>query len=126
VPDTRRTEWILRVATAMIFAGHGWYALHIEPSWIVFFHTVGLSTEAAHTWMPLVGALDLAVAAIVLVRPVPVVLMWMVLWATWTALLRPLSGTSIFAAIERGGNIGAPLALLFLRGFPRTLKELFR
>ena len=49
----------------------------------------------------------------------------MAAWASWTALLRPLAGESMFEAIERAGNYGVPLALLALVGIPRNWRSLF-
>ena len=64
--------------------------------------------------MSVVGTVDVLLAGLVLVRPLPLPLAWMTFWATFTALLRPLSGGSWLDFIERGANIGAPLALLLL------------
>lgn len=119
-PSPRSAEWILRIASAMIFAGHGAYAIGVRADWIRFFHTVRMSTTSAETLMPLIGALDLALAVVVLVRPVRIALLWMAFWAAWTAILRPLSGDAILELLERGGNWGAPLALLFLKGWPKS------
>jgi hypothetical protein len=44
----------------------------------------------------------------------------MTIWATWTALLRPLSGETFFETIERAGNYGVPLALLLFTAMPRS------
>lgn len=113
-------SWVLRVAAASVFVGHGIHALRIESTWVRFFHTVGMSTASAERWMPLIGAFDLVLAAVVLIRPVRILLLWMVFWGLWTAALRPLSGDSIWQFFERGGNWGAPLALLLLLGWPRS------
>jgi hypothetical protein len=51
------------------------------------------------------------------VLPLRAVLMWCVVWAVWTASLRPLSGESVWELLERAGNYGAPLALLALAGW---------
>lgn len=118
-------EWVLRAASAAIFFGHGAVALGVEERWISFFHVVGLSTQDARVWMPWIGALDIALAVLVLVRPVRVALLWMTAWGMWTALLRPLAGESILEFIERGGNWGAPLALLCLLGWPKTRRAWF-
>jgi phosphohistidine phosphatase SixA len=48
----------------------------------------------------------------------------MVVWAIWTAALRPLSGESVFEMLERAGNYGVPLAML-LMCWPRTRREWF-
>jgi hypothetical protein len=48
------------------------------------------------------------------------VIAWMAVWAVWTALLRPLAGQSVSEFIERAGNFGVPLALLYLSGWGRS------
>ena len=113
-------KWVLRVASAAIFFGHGVLALGVKEAWIPFFFVVGMSAEHAHVWMPRVGILDIALAILVLIRPVPLALLWMTLWALWTASLRPLSGEPFVEFVERGGNWGAPLALLLLLPPPRS------
>ncbi|HLD86083.1 MAG TPA: hypothetical protein VJA28_01365, partial [Patescibacteria group bacterium] len=61
-------------------------------------------------------------AVIVLIRPIPLVLLYMAVWGFWTALLRPLVGEPIWDFVERWSNWGAPLALLLLRGWPKNLR----
>ena len=73
--------------------------------------------------MTLVGLLDLLVAVIVMIRPLRLALLWAVFWTFVTALIRPISGEPIWDFIERFANIGAPLALLFLVGMPKRMKE---
>ena len=65
--------------------------------------------------MPLIGAMDLILAVITLVHPIPLLLAWMVTWATATALARPFSGGHIWGFVERAGNFICPLALLRLQ-----------
>ncbi|MBI3073492.1 MAG: hypothetical protein HYY84_15380 [Deltaproteobacteria bacterium] len=107
-------EWALRVAVAFEFGGHGIEALRIKEEWIPFFTVFGVSPETARDLMPVVGVVDLALAASVLVRPLVPLLAWMAFWGFFTALLRPLSGLSFVEFIERGANWGAPLALLLM------------
>lgn len=107
--------WILRVGVAMEFIGHGMLgALHLAPSWTTYFAVVGISKEAALTLMPLVGALDITLGLAVLLYPVRGVILWMAAWGLWTALLRPLASESVWEAVERAGNCGAPFALFLL------------
>ncbi len=42
--------------------------------------------------------------------------LWLVIWGFITASLRPLSGEPFAELIERAGNYGAPLTLLFMYG----------
>lgn len=126
MPQPRAVEWVLRVAAALVFAGHGALALGVHPPWLAFFTAVGLSVETGQRWMPIIGAWDLFLALMMLVHPARAFLIWMTLWALWTALLRPISGQSWLELVERGGNFGVPLALLLLRGWPRRWRELLR
>lgn len=119
-------EWVLRVAVAGEFIGHGVFALRVEPDWIPFFTALGFSAETAKTFLPLIGMLDIALALHVLVFPVRAALLWMTCWGFWTALLRPIAGHPIWAFVERWPNWGAPFALLLLLGWPKTLKAWWR
>jgi hypothetical protein len=64
--------------------------------------------------MPYIGLLDIIVAFTVIIKPLRIVLIWAVLWAFLTALMRPLTGGSVLDFLERTGNWVCPLALLFL------------
>ena len=61
----------------------------------------------------LIGTMDVAVALVILIKPVRPVLLWAAFWGFWTALVRPLVGQSVLDFIERFANWGAPLALFF-------------
>ena len=75
----------------------------------------GFTEKEAHLIMPLIGYMDLTLAAITLVHPIPLLTAWMVAWAAATALARPISGGHICGFIERAGNFVCPLALLRLQ-----------
>jgi hypothetical protein len=111
---TKKLELILRVAVSMTFLGHGMVALGGSVKWLVYLETAGFSIESAKDVILMIGGLDLVVAALVLFKPYKYVVLWAVIWAFSTALIRPISGESIWAFIERGANWGAPLALFFL------------
>ena len=113
---------VLRIAVAGEFIGHGVFALQQKQGWIEYFEVVGISPDAAMTLMPLIGVMDIALAILILVGPVPVALLWMACWGFWTALLRPIAGEPIWDFVERSTNWGAPLALLLLIGWPKTFK----
>src|SRR3989344_9003331 len=123
--NIKKVEWILRIAVFGTFLGHGVFALLGKQSWISYFTSVGISESAAIFLLPLIGALDVLVALFALIKPIRVVLIWATLWAFATALIRPISGEPIWDFIERTANWATPLALLYLRGLPKRLKELF-
>lgn len=122
--NTKLIEWVLRIAVAGEFIGHGVFALQGKKAWIGWFSTFGISdTGLATQLLFLVGIVDVVLAILVLVRPVRLALLWMAFWGFWTALLRPIVGEPIWDFVERWANWGAPLALLLLIGWPTSLKE---
>jgi hypothetical protein len=118
----RRAYWPLRVGAAACFIGHGAFGILTKAAWVPYFGVVGVPKDWAYRLMPVVGSIDIAAGLAVLLSPRPFVLAYMVVWASWTALLRPLAGESVFETMERAGNYGVPLALLLLFGWPRDLK----
>jgi hypothetical protein len=123
----KKIEWILRIAVAGEFLGHGVLAVQGKPAWVGWFSTFGINDVALATQLLLlVGTLDIILAILVLLRPVRLALLWMTIWGFWTAILRPIVGESGWDFIERFANWGAPLALLLLVGWPKSAKELFK
>lgn len=113
--NTNKAIWVLRIAVAGEFLGHGVLALEGKASWLGWFAKFGISDPStAAILLTLVGIMDIIVALIVLFKPIKPVLLWAVLWGFWTALVRPIVGEPIWDFIERFANWGAPLALLFL------------
>jgi hypothetical protein len=110
-PSDRTLEWIMRVGLAACFIGHGSLGFLHQKAWTSYFGVVGIGPETAYTLMPWVGAFDLALAISVLIFPLRPIVLYMVAWTVWTALLRPLAGESVWEAVERAGNYGIPLAL---------------
>lgn len=120
-------EWILRIAVAGEFVGHGVFALQGKKAWVGWISQLtGAGAETAGTLLFLIGAMDLFVALIILLKPIRVALLWAAFWGFWTALVRPLVGEPIWDFIERWSNWGAPLALLLIMGWPKTFKEWFK
>lgn len=117
--------WILRLAAAMCFVGHGAFGIITKEEWLPFFAWAGLSRGAAYTLMPLIGAMDIALGLAVLIRPSRAVFLYMTVWALWTAALRPLTGDSAFEMLERAGNYGVPFALLAWVGAARGWRGWF-
>ena len=123
--NLKKVELILRIGVFGTFLGHGVFALLGKQSWIPYFTSVGISEANAIVLLPLIGVMDILVAIFALVKPIRVILIWATLWAFATALIRPISGEPIWDFIERTANWATPLALLYLRGLPKRLKEFF-
>lgn len=121
--NPKTIEWVLRIAVAGEFIGHGVFALQGKKAWIGWFANFGITDPGlAVQLLFLVGFIDIVIALVVLVKPVRIVLLWAAFWGFWTALVRPLVGEPIWDFIERWANWGAPLALLLLAGWPKSFK----
>jgi hypothetical protein len=118
-------HWILRVACAACFIGHGAFGIITKAAWVPYFAVWGISEAWAWPLMPLVGAVDIALGVLVLLAPVRAALLYMTFWGFQTALLRPLAGEPIWEFLERGGNFGVPLAFLVLLGAGRSVTDWF-
>jgi hypothetical protein len=121
----KAAEWTLRIAVAGEFIGHGVFALQGKEGWFKYFTPFGITDESTMiTILLIVGILDILLAIHILVRPVKMFVLWMVFWGVWTALLRwPIGPDPIWDLVERSANWGAPLALLFLMGWPKKFKD---
>jgi len=126
ISDRRKIEWTLRIAMAGEYLGHGVFAWQLKPRFIEMLTAMtGIAGGTASTLMRLIGATDIVIAAIVILKPVRIVLVYATLWAFLTALARPIAGDPIWDFVERFANIGVPLALLFLRGLPKKRRDWF-
>lgn len=124
---SKKAQWVLRIAVAGEFLGHGVFALQGKKDWVGWFSQFGVSDPAVATkLLLLVGLMDIAFALLILIRPVRIALLWMTFWGFWTALLRPLVGMPVWDFVERSANWGAPLALLLLVGWPKSVREWFK
>lgn len=124
---TRIIEWILRVALFGEFLGHGIFALQLKPRFLEMLTAfTGIAGNAAITTMYVIGAIDIIVAILALVWPMRLMLLYAAIWGFLTALARPIAGDPTWDFIERWANWGVPLALLYLRGWPKKWKEWFR
>jgi len=112
----QKLYYTLRFASAMCFIGHGAFGIITKPIWCNYFAVAGIGKVAAYHLMPWVGSFDIFCGILMLVYPLRIVPIWLVIWGTATALMRPMSGEPFAEFIERAGNFGAPLALLMLSG----------
>lgn len=125
--NIKLVEWILRIAVAGEFIGHGMFALQGKESWFKYFEAVGISNpDTIGTLLLWVGILDIALAILILIKPIRLALLWMAVWGLWTAMIRwPVGPDPMWDFVERWANWGAPLALLILLGWPKSLKGWF-
>ena len=107
-------QTILRCGAALCFIGHGAFGFITKAAWLPYFAVAGIPPATGWSLMPWIGALDILAGVSVLFAPRRLPLLYMVVWGTWTALLRPLAGEPVWETLERAGNYGVPLALLLL------------
>ena len=113
-----RLEWLLRLAVAGAFVGHGAYGAVLgKASWFSYFAVFGISeaTVTASRLLTIVGLAEIGAGLLSLVLPVPALLLFMATWKVFTELLRPAAGEPAWEFIERASNMVAPLALLAVR-----------
>ena len=113
-PNAGTLHWILRVAVAACFIGHGAFGIITKAAWLPYFAIFGIPEAWAWKIMPVVGAVDISVGVLTLVQPVRAVVLYMAFWGFQTACLRPLAGQGMWELLERAGNYGVPLAFLCL------------
>lgn len=122
--ETKQLDLVLRIAMFGEFLGHGVFAWQKKQKFIDMLTAMtGIKGPLAGQLMQAVGAVDIAVAFLILVKPIRIVLAWAALWAFATAVARPVAGDPIWDFVERLANVGVPLALLYVRGWPKTAKE---
>jgi phosphohistidine phosphatase SixA len=108
---TARVRAILVATTALLLIGHAGFGL-FERKQLLGDHYAVLGLDVA--WIPAVGAFELALALLVLLRPVPRVLLAIAVWKVASELLYPLAGAPMWEFIERGGSYLAPAAAALL------------
>lgn len=125
--DNKKTlEWILRIALFGEFFGHGIFAIQLKPRFLEMLTAfTGITGELAKNILTAIGYLDIVTAFLAILFPLRLILIWASLWGFLTALARPIAGDPIWDFIERWANWGVPLALLYVRGLPKKLKDLF-
>ena len=116
--------WVLRIGAATCFIGHGAFGFITKAAWLPYFAVVGIPERWAWKLMPVIGAIDVTAGMAVLFAPRGLPLVYMSVWALWTALLRPLAGEGVFEVAERAGNYGVPFALLLMTTMPRSVRGL--
>jgi hypothetical protein len=109
-----RLEWLLRLAVAAAFVGHGAYgAVVAKSSWFGYFAAVGIpqSVVTANELMRVVGTAEIAAGLLIVVLPIPALLALMACWKVFSELLRPIAGELGWEFVERACNLVAPVAL---------------
>jgi hypothetical protein len=123
-------DWILRLATAGAYIGHGAYGAFMQkPGWYGLLDELGYSRASvdANNLHIIFGSFEMALGVLALVLPIPALLLFMVIWKIGSEFLwYPGHGLPAWEWVERWSNYTAPLALIIVRGWPRTFADWFR
>src|SRR5689334_9587110 len=106
IPWSKSIPLLLRLGVSLCFIGHGAFGFIYKESWVPFFTYFGISRDWAQFLEPLIGRMDLSIAALSLLYPCPAVFAYAVFWTVWTAFLRPLTGLGWWEFFDRAGNFG--------------------
>ena len=124
--NSKKIEWILRIALFGEFLGHGIFAIQLKARFLeILTAFTGITGELAKILLVTIGSLDIITAILAIVFPLRLMLIWASLWGFLTALARPIAGDPIWDFIERWANWGVPLALLHVKGLPKKFRDLF-
>jgi uncharacterized membrane protein YphA (DoxX/SURF4 family) len=122
-PIEWKLQWILRLAVALEFIGHGMFGIIGKEAWLAYYDALGIPADAGRTMMPLTGTVDITLGVLVLLRPTRALIAYMAFWGLFTATLRPLADQGIWELVERSYNYGVPAALLLLYGIGHDGRE---
>ncbi|MGH3932097.1 MAG: hypothetical protein ACRDTF_19220 [Pseudonocardiaceae bacterium] len=116
-----KLHWILRIAIAAEFIGHGAFGLMGKEGWLAYYEVFGIGDALARSLMPVTGIVDITLGILIIVWPMRAPLAFMAFWGLFTAALRPAAGEGVWELIERSYNFGVPLGLLLLwaSAYPR-------
>jgi hypothetical protein len=121
-PDAKTMTRVITALKAVVFlllAGHGWLNLIEKKSLIGQYTMIGFSNPGGAA--QLIGALEIAAAIIVLVKPVRPILIIFLVWKMASELLYP--HYELFEWVERGGSYGCILALWYALGAQKVSSE---
>src|SRR5258708_37876644 len=66
----RKMHYILRLAAAMCFIGHGAFGIITKPIWCNYFAVAGIGHDLAYRLMPLLGTVDILFGLSLLFYPI--------------------------------------------------------
>jgi hypothetical protein len=112
---------------ALLLIGHGGFGAHMQKHVLIeHWESIGIGEPLVDpdALIIAIGWFEIALGLTVLIRPVPGLLVFILVWKLLTELLYPISGVPvpspgpaeilIFETVERSGDYGVPIALLLL------------
>ena len=103
---------LLGTTSLLLFAHGALAAITRKPIFAAHYGAVGLPESVA----PVIGAIEMIVAVLILVAPLPALLVAIAGWKMMTEALFPIAGAPAWEFVERAGSYAAPIALVLLLG----------
>jgi hypothetical protein len=129
-PRRQLVHWLLRLATAGAFIGHGAYGIIVaKPGWYPFLAQLGFDRAAADAAALLrwAGGAEMLLGLLALIWPIRALLLFLFVWKLGSEFVwYPLTGLPAWEFVERWSNYTAPLALIVVRGWPRSWRDWLR
>jgi hypothetical protein len=101
------------LTTFFLLIGHACLGLVVHKAGLTQ-HYLAVWSDAPASTVTWIGAFELVLAAALLLRPTPGLLLGICLWKIATESLFLVAGSPMWELIERFGSYTAPLALAFL------------
>ena len=119
-------EWGLRIIIALIFISRAIPSFLGAEEWISLFTNIGVSASIARLLLFFIGISDTTIAILLFVKPMRIAIIWAAIWPIAPAIGTFLAGSSIeHELLHYGSLIVVTVALLFIRGFPKNIKQLW-
>ena len=119
-----KIELVLRIGVFGVFLGHGVFALEGKQRFVEMIQSlVPIDPATATSLLFAIGAMDILIAFLVLLRPQKHVLVYATVWAFMTAVARVTAGDPVWDFVERAANWAAPLALMLYIQFKSKVKR---
>lgn len=103
----KKVSVCLRITVFLLLAGHGWLNLILKPGLLSQYSSIGITNPVFTA--QIIGILEILAALFILIRPVPRILIILLLWKVTSELLYPIY--PFYEWVERGGSYAAILAL---------------
>ena len=75
-----RLHWVLRITAACCFIGHGAWGVITKEGWLPFFRSQGIPDDIAWKLMPIIGAFDIIMAILLLIKPRRIIIVLMIIY----------------------------------------------
>lgn len=121
-PDLQRTlRTALIATTALLLVGHGALGIRGTSTLTSHYVALGVAPASAASTAALVGWLELALVAALVLRPSASLALALVAWKMATESLWLVAGAPVWEFVERAGSYAAPLALALVIGVRRSV-----